>query len=1414
MPTSLCDFMSRNPTMSSSSSIATNSSPVAMNDDYSSHATPADGHGVSNSFTYADVVRRLAPSDESSKTDSSEGPDTYSTSSSRPTRAFVGSFRGCSRICIWLYSNNSTRQMWNKLEAILSGKLSSILKVQKIDNKRFDVYVTDCDLQYVYIKLRNTRHVIHGYVKLHESYWRRHNKQSSSIKSKLTLSNEKLMTTNVNIATLNIFSMNNKNSEIAFLLERENLGILSLQETKRNQYSMPCKFNGYKVYESRAGDTKGANGLMMIVNEKYASFEIFDNTPYTQCIQVYLGTEEWIIINIYLPSPSRLRREALNYLRIVIGKIKMKLANSKVVIVGDWNSSSVLIHKKIFPSLPIQFQFVKCRGSSKTFHRNGLWTSIDHFAISELHDDLLPFVEVDRSYDLSADHWLMKGKIHITNNVVNKDSKPNLKRLNCFDIIKNQDKIANHNRFAILLEDDIDDEPIESLLDNFKSVVYEVADDLNISTSSNKRKRYAYKLSGAAKKSVGRRRVAYLRWVRDEAPVNGKLWDCYMSLKSKAKSFQRKSVLVSWNKSLKKGIDASKEKSSKSFWNWVNHLAGRKTKCSSLIGPLYVNGLDGPKVFSTSEKLTVGKQYYKTLFDDVRGTSKDKEYWKEVFPGEPSQILPGMNDIIIWAELNGALAKLKNWKSPGFDGIPAEFYKSCYQKTTEYDFDPLTPNTHLGKVLLKYTNRLLVDGVPASWNKAILTSIYKDGDIAALSNYRGIALICVIIKLVTIIVDSRIRVGLEANDYIASEQAGFRSREECMGHVCALYEILKRRMDKGKQTFVSFIDFKKAYDMVPHEALLRKFELAGVNGHCFNFINSLYSNSTILVKLGMHLTESIEVIRGLRQGCPGSPLGFDVFINDLLDTCRHLGIEVVGITNFKVVGLKFADDVALICDSINKLRRVLRCIEQWASTNHMEFGIKKCGIMGIGGKAMTNIRNCDPILLNNQQIPIVDSYKYLGVQITYDLDLNVISLQRAEKGRRALAAIRPVLAKLDIPIKFKVIMIKTLLLPVLTYGAELWGMSSTRCEPQQRVLNSAMKAVIRSSKYSKAASVHCLLEEFELNPINSIAAALRARAYIKFPTLKTTIATLCNHKQPSSVKRSWLSGTKMWISSRETNLGVRLIIPNEPKNSYDNILTAVRDKFLITEVGVSYTRYISRGFDTTKGYINDVTNHLGVSNGLHWLARSRMGALWTSRRLAKGKLLPDLALTRCPFCDSDNEPETLAHMFLDCDCWNGLRKQYLGSLIEEGLRLLNQPVNSLVRELPISDKNHLITLLLGGRINSGLVDNVVTTIGLKHWLISKSKQHEVPHPQIIQQAILQDNQLNIEDLGVNLVGEVRDRQPQGYLQVAKFLHHVMMKRLGGLLKIRNVSPRADAIPSGRATFVTHVTSGIRSNGYG
>src|ERR1700744_2991515 len=121
--------------------------------------------------------------------------------------------------------------------------------------------------------------------------------------------------------------------------------------------------------------------------------------------------------------------------------------------------------------------------------------------------------------------------------------------------------------------------------------------------------------------------------------------------------------------------------------------------------------------------------------------------------------------------------------------------------------------------------------VPECWNSASVVSIpKKGGDGTSLDTYRGISLIAVALKLVCSIVITRINVSLEKAGRLRREQAGFRSREECLGQSVALYEILLRRKLQGKKTYTCFIDFKKAYDMVPHEALFLKLERIGVTG--------------------------------------------------------------------------------------------------------------------------------------------------------------------------------------------------------------------------------------------------------------------------------------------------------------------------------------------------------------------------------------------------------------------------------------------------------------------------------------------------------------------------------------------------------------------------------------------------------
>lgn len=76
----------------------------------------------------------------------------------------------------------------------------------------------------------------------------------------------------------------------------------------------------------------------------------------------------------------------------------------------------------------------------------------------------------------------------------------------------------------------------------------------------------------------------------------------------------------------------------------------------------------------------------------------------------------------------------------------------------------------------------------------------------------------------------------ERDNLLLREQAGFRTREECVAQVAALYEIVKRRSNIELNTYAIFIDFAKAYDKVPHKEMLRKLRSIGIKGQLYKMI--------------------------------------------------------------------------------------------------------------------------------------------------------------------------------------------------------------------------------------------------------------------------------------------------------------------------------------------------------------------------------------------------------------------------------------------------------------------------------------------------------------------------------------------------------------------------------------------------
>jgi len=134
-------------------------------------------------------------------------------------------------------------------------------------------------------------------------------------------------------------------------------------------------------------------------------------------------------------------------------------------------------------------------------------------------------------------------------------------------------------------------------------------------------------------------------------------------------------------------------------------------------------------------------------------------------------------------------------------------------------------------------NRIWNNEFPESWNQASIVSIPKKGDLTDYDNYRGISLINVGIKLITKILTKRISEYGLSNNFNRPEQFCFSSKEECISLFISMCEICQRRQYFNKETYLAFLDLKKAYDSVPIGDILNKIYRLGIRGS----FRSLYS---------------------------------------------------------------------------------------------------------------------------------------------------------------------------------------------------------------------------------------------------------------------------------------------------------------------------------------------------------------------------------------------------------------------------------------------------------------------------------------------------------------------------------------------------------------------------------------------
>ena len=76
------------------------------------------------------------------------------------------------------------------------------------------------------------------------------------------------------------------------------------------------------------------------------------------------------------------------------------------------------------------------------------------------------------------------------------------------------------------------------------------------------------------------------------------------------------------------------------------------------------------------------------------------------------------------------------------------------------------------------------------------------------------------------------------NNLYANSQHGFRKKRSCITQLLEVMEIMTSLLDEGQNIDVLYLDFKKAFDTVPHERLLIKLKAYGICGNFLKWIGN------------------------------------------------------------------------------------------------------------------------------------------------------------------------------------------------------------------------------------------------------------------------------------------------------------------------------------------------------------------------------------------------------------------------------------------------------------------------------------------------------------------------------------------------------------------------------------------------